>query len=90
MQIDIAVNSNRVKLCHLPQLRQALTSAAVTIQARRPQPKIFIIQLNSTLSSQERLSEVAVASQPLLPGSLLQGYNQFTLESPTVVYCALR
>lgn len=69
VQIAVAVNSNQVKRCHLPQLRQALTSAAITIQARRPQPKIYIIWLNNTLNSQERLSEVAVASQPLLyPG----------------------
>lgn len=79
VQIDIAVNSNRVKLCHLPQLRQALTSAAITIQARRPQPKIYIIQLNSTLSSQERLSEVAVVSQPLLYSPLYPG----------VAYCSV-
>lgn len=79
VQIDVAVNSNRVKLCHLPQLRQALTSAAITTQARRPQPKIYIIQLNNTLNSQERLSEVAVASQPLL----------YSLLYPGVPYCSI-
>lgn len=86
VQIDIAVNSNCVKLCHLPQLRQALTSAAITIQARRPQPKIYIIQLNSTLSSQERLSEVAVASQPLLYSPLYPGVAYCSVLQITLKY----
>lgn len=86
VQIAVAVNSNRVKLCHLPRLRQALTSAAITIQARRPQPKIYIIQLNSTLNSQERLSEVAMASQSLLHSPLYPGVAYCSVLRLTIKY----
>lgn len=88
VQIDVAVNSNLaiVKLCHLPQLCQALTSAAITIQARRPQPKIYIIQLNSTLNSQERLSEVAMASQSLLHSPLYPGVAYCSVLHLTIKY----